>query len=49
MAFSSGKAAGYANLTKLTRMLVLRVNDWQQAYAAPGEWLAEENNSAFIK
>jgi hypothetical protein len=38
-----------ANSTKLTRMLVRRVNDWQQAYEVAGRWLAVENEMTFMK
>jgi hypothetical protein len=38
-----------ANSTKLTRMLVRYVNDWQQAYGPGCGWLAVENKVVFIK
>jgi hypothetical protein len=37
-----------ANSTKLKRMLVRRVNDWQQPYAIPNAALAVENKVVFV-
>jgi hypothetical protein len=41
-------SAPTANDTKLTRMLVRHVNDWQQAYGPGYRWLAVENELAFM-
>jgi|HubBroStandDraft_4_1064222.scaffolds.fasta_scaffold13687_3 hypothetical protein len=43
----AGLFASCANITKLCRMLVPRVNDWQQPYEPGCRWLAEENNFVF--